>query len=135
VIGPKEQRPTAAQEQQAYAIATERDDLTCQMCLRWCGAPQRDHRRNRSQGGLTLASNILTLGAGCHQFKTEHVEWAVAEGWAVPGWADPREWPTRRYFRTPLKTVRKGWALLDDVGGVHEISEDEARKRMEGVMS
>jgi hypothetical protein len=133
VIGPKEGRPTASEERRAYGIATERDDLTCQMCLRWCGAPQMDHRQNR-QSGNTVASNLQTLGVACHLEKTEHPAWAVAEGWAVPRYADPREWPARRYFRTPLNTVRKGWALLDDVGGVHEISEDEARKRMEGVL-
>ena len=134
MIGPKEPRPSAADEKRAYALVNGRDDLLCQRCLGWCGAPQRDHRKNRSQGGLTVASNLCVLGETCHRWKTTEVRDALIDGWAVPGWADPREWPTRRYFRTPLNTVRKGWALLDDVGGVHEISEDEARKRMEGVL-
>jgi len=134
LIGQKNPRPGRADEKQAYAITTNRDDLTCQRCLGWCGAPQRDHRKNRSQGGLTLASKLQLLGLVCHEWKTDHPRKAPEDGWAVPGWADPREWPTRRWFRTPLNTVRKGWALLDDVGGVHEISEDEARKRVEGVL-
>jgi hypothetical protein len=132
VIGPKTAKPTAAEEKQAYAIAAGRDDLTCQRCLGWCGAPQQDHRQNR-QPGNTVPSNLQTLGLVCHQWKTEHPADALADGWAVPRWADPRQWPARRWFRTVYGTVRKGWCLYNNAGDVLEITEEEARQRMEGT--
>jgi hypothetical protein len=132
VIRPKTPKPTPAEEKQAYAIAAGRDDLTCQKCLRWCGAPQQDHRQNR-QPGNTVASNLQTLGLSCHQWKTEHPRDALDEGWAVPRWADPAQWPARRWFRTPNGTVRAGWCLYDDRGGITEITEHDARRRMEGA--
>ncbi len=135
MIGPKVDRPTATDERRAYAIATERDDDTCQRCLRG-GAANRDHRKNRSQGGLTVASNLQLLcgsgTTGCHGWAHANPRAALEDGWAVPRWADPHEWPARRWFRTQVGTLRAGWALLDDEGGAHEISADEARRRMEG---
>ena len=133
MIAPKVQRPTAAEERLAYEIATVRDGDLCQRCRRDCGPIARDHRKNRSQGGPTLAHNLHLLGLRCHQWATEHPLLAVAEGWAVPGWADPREWPARRWLSTMYGTHRLGWALLDDVGGWTEISEENARERMEGT--
>lgn len=131
MIGPKVDRPTVADARRAYVIATERDGELCQRCLRDCGPLARDHRQNRIPGN-TVASNLNCLGLACHIWKTEHPRAALEDGWAVPRWADPHEWPTRRWFRTEVGTLRAGWALLDDVGGVHEISADEARRRMEG---
>lgn len=126
MIGPKTRKPTPTEEKQAYAISAGRDDLTCQRCLRWCGAPQQDHRQNR-QPGNTVASNLQTLGLMCHQWKSEHPADALAEGWAVPRWADPARWPARRYFRNPLtNTVRKGWCLYDNDGGVLELTDEQA---------
>lgn len=130
MIGPKVDRPTAADERRAYAIASERDEHRCQKCHR--GPAQRDHRKNRSQGGRTVASNLLLLCPTCHLWKTDHPVEAVQQGWAVPGWADPAEWPTRRYFRTEWGTYQAGWARLTDDGRVIRISDSEARRRMEG---
>ncbi len=131
MIGPKVDQPTVADARRAYAIATERDGELCQRCLRYCGPLARDHRQNRMPGN-TVASNLNCLGLDCHIWKTEHPRAALEDGWAVPRWADPHEWPARRWFRTEVGTLRAGWALLDDLGGVHEISVDEARRRMEG---
>lgn len=128
-MGPKRDRPTALDEKRAYTIATGRDELLCQMCLRWCGAPQLDHRQNR-QSGNTVPSNLQTLGLNCHQWKTEHPREALHDGWAVPRWADPAEWPAKRWIRTELGTVRAAWVLYDDDGGWDEISAGEARRRM-----
>lgn len=127
-----QQAPTAAEEADAYEVATNRDGNTCQRCLRDCGPIARDHRKNRGQGGWTVPSDLQCLGLGCHTWKTEHPEEAVAEGWAVPGWprADWREWPARRWLKTERGTLRKSWVLYDDEGGWLEISETEARERM-----
>ena len=129
VIGPKAAKPSRADEQTAYEIATLRDLNTCQRCRRDCGPIARDHRQNRMVGN-TVASNLQCLGLRCHQWKTEHPKDALAEGWAVPRYADPREWPARRWFKTEIGTLRLGWALLHDSGGVEEISEAEALERM-----
>lgn len=132
MIGPKVARPSKADEADAYELATLRDANTCQRCLR-CGPPQRDHRKNRSQGGLTAASNLQVLGMPCHSWKGEHPAEAIAEGYAVPSWADPKDWPARRWFRTDRGTVRLVWVLLDDDGGWLEITDREAEEKMKGA--
>lgn len=130
MIAPKTAKPTPKQETEAYLICIDRDDNTCQKCLRNCGAVQRDHRKNRSQGGLTLASNLQCLGAGCHQWKTEHPKAAVAQGWAVPGSKDPARWPARRYLKSHSGMVRLAWVLYTDDGDYNEISDDRAEALM-----
>jgi hypothetical protein len=135
MIRPKYQdapKPTRAQEQDAYELVGLRDGNTCQRCRRDCGPIARDHRKNRSQGGLTVPDNLQLLGLGCHQWKTEHPEQAITDGWGVPGWptAVPAEWPARRWVRTHVGARRLAWVTYDDYGGVTEITEKEARERM-----
>jgi hypothetical protein len=131
VIGLKVALPSAADEVQAYAMVLERDEERCQRC--WRGAVvQRDHRKNRSQGGLTAPSNVHLLCPECHLWKTDHPVEAAHDGWGVPGWADPLEFPARRWLRTEVGTLRHAWVLYDDAGGWREISTDEARRRKEG---
>lgn len=135
MIGPKYERaakPTRLQEATAYELVTLRDLNVCQRCLRNCGPIARDHRKNRSAGGRTAASNLQLLGLLCHQWKTEHPHEAVAEGWGVPGWpaAHPIEWPAARWVKSGTGTRRKAWVLYDDDGSIREISDDQARQRM-----
>ena len=96
MIAPKVARPTPAQERAAYRDVTERD---LGMCVR-CGdgwATQRDHRRNRSQGGLTVPENMQLLCPDCHHWRTTHPAQAVSEGYAVPASThDPAVYPARR---------------------------------------
>lgn len=131
MIGPKVAQPTASEELRAYALVLERDEERCQRC--WRGAVvHRDHRQNRSQGGLTLASNLHLLCPECHEWKTDNGPDAWHDGWGVPGWARPAEYPARRWLRTQVGTLRQAWVLLDDDGNWQEISADEAHRRMEG---
>lgn len=132
MIAPKVAKPSKADEQTAYEIATLRDLDTCQRCRRNCGPSARDHRQNR-QSGNTVASNLQVLGLTCHQWKTEHPKQALEDGWAVPSWASPAEWPARRYVKTDAGTLRLAWCLLDDAGGVTEITEADALERMKGA--
>lgn len=139
MIGPKSPRPTAAEEKRAYRIVTERDNGTCQRCLRTCGtgATSRDHRKGRGVGGQTVPSNLQVLGGtgttGCHGWKGANPAAALAEGWAVPGSKDPAEWPARRWFPTPIGTLRLGWCLYKNDGRIVRITDEEAARLMGGA--
>lgn len=129
MIGPKVPEPSRADEATAYEIATLRDLSTCQRCRRNCGPIARDHRQNRMVGN-TVASNLQCLGLDCHIWKTEHPAAAFEEGWAVPRYASPAEWPARRWLPTEFGTLRLAWVLYGDDGRVTEITEREAMERM-----
>lgn len=131
-VAQRARKPTAGEERRAYAIATARDQV-CVRCRR--GDVQRDHRKNRSQGGLTLASNLHLLCTTCHEWKTTHPAEAAAAGLAVPGWATPIDFPARRWLETGLGTHREAWVLYDDEGGWIEISDLEAAARGRGVIA
>lgn len=131
MTGPKRTPPTRLEEATAYEAATLRDRNICQRCLRWCGPIARDHRKNRSQGGWTVTENLQCLGLDCHIWKSEHPRDAVTEGWAVPSWADPYEYPARRWIRTRLGTRRLAWVIYRGTEW-DEISDDEAAVRREG---
>lgn len=133
MIGPKTVKPSKAQEADAYELATLRDKNTCQRCRRDCGPVQRDHRMNRSQGGLTVPSNLQLLGMRCHLWKGERPKLALEQGWAVPSWAVPSEWPAARWFPTDRGTLRLGWCRYDDAGNVSEITEAQALELMKGA--
>ncbi|WP_353809100.1 HNH endonuclease [Agromyces sp. SYSU T00194] len=135
MITPKAAPTTALEESIAYEWVTLRDCNICQRCRRNCGPIARDHRKNRSQGGSTTPANLQLLGLGCHQWKTEHPREAVAAGWAVPGWADPAEWPAARWVRTERGTHALVWVLYlngPDVQGRLwvRITDTEANERM-----
>lgn len=105
MIGPKETRPTKAEERKAYADCTERDGGKCVRCG-WYGNVQRDHRKNRSQQGWTTVANLQLLCAPCHLWKGANVTAAVLEGFAVPGFARPELWPAWR--------ILVGWVTYFD---------------------
>lgn len=114
-------------DQIAYETVTLRDGNVCQKCHRHGAATQRDHRKNRSQGGKTTPANLQLLCVFCHDWKTSNPRRAIAEGWACPGWADPQWWPAKRWLPTPLNTLRAAWVYYDDNGNFTEITELEAR--------
>lgn len=128
MIGPKRPRPTPREESEAYDVVTARDPW----CVR-CGtaAIERDHRQNRSQGGLTVPCNLQGLCPVCHAWKTQNPAAAVLEGFAVPGWGRPEWWPAWRadvrswvlYFDTP-DSFGRWWT---------EITESTADMLMKGT--
>lgn len=135
MIGPKIPKPTAAQERAAYQATNARDRERCVFRSWDChGGVQRDHRQNRSQGGRTVASNLQCLCAVHHKAKTENPAWAWANGWGVPGWAKPHEYPARRYVPTPLGTLRLAWVLYDDEGCWEEITHERAVDLSRGLI-
>lgn len=132
MIGQKPPRPSKADEADAYELATLRDKDTCQKCLRDCGPSARDHRQNRRPGN-TVVSNLQVLGLRCHIWKTERPKEALEQGWAVPSWGDPAQWPARRYLRTDRGTHILSWVIYGDDGMVTKISDEEAMERMKGA--
>lgn len=136
VIQQRRPKLTARQEREAYELVTLRDRNTCQRCRRDCGPIARDHRQNRDPFN-TVVSNLQLLGLGCHQWKTEHPDEALAEGWAVLRHTTltAAEWPARRFMRNRLGLLVPVWVLYDDEGGVLEIDEREAfyRRRKGGL--
>jgi hypothetical protein len=143
VIGPKVAKPTAREESEAYELVTLRDQDICQRCLRDCGPAARDHRKNRSQGGVTVVEGLQVLGLDCHVWKTDHPDAANRAGWGVPGWADPAEYPARRWVRTAVGTRRLAWVLYLPVEAwptawrpedtYREIGAEEAADRIAGL--
>lgn len=125
MIGPKQSKPTAAEEREAYDTATSRDEGRCTRCGR-SGDMHRDHRQNRMAGN-TVVSNLALLcapnliDAGCHLWKTENPGQAIEDGYAVPRWGRPEAWPARRhdargwilYLDTPTDTG-KWWMDITD---------------------
>lgn len=140
MIGPKLTKPSKADERDAYELATLRDNDTCQRCKRNCGMgiTSRDHRKGRGVGGLTTPANLQVLGGtgttGCHGWKGSHPATAMAEGWSVPGWADPLVWPARRWVKARTG-LRLAWVLYRNDGRWDEISDEEAARRMEGLVA
>ena len=132
MIGPKLSLPTPREEREAYELVTLRDADTCQRCRSNCGPVARDHRRNRSQGGWTVVSNLQCLGLDCHTWKTEHPQSANDEGWGVPSWVHWREWPARRWISDGAGGLTLVWVLYRDDSTWDVISDDDARYRIEG---
>lgn len=105
----KRRKLTATQEKKAYDACTERDLGQCQRCGSR-GPTDRDHRQNRDRYNTTPANLQLlggAFGCGCHQWKTENPHEAMREGFSVPRWGDPLEWPAYR--------VWDGWVRYFDV--------------------
>jgi hypothetical protein len=139
MIGPKVSKPSKADEKAAYEVTTLRDMGVCVRCR--CVHPlhgvNRDHRKERSLGGLTKPSNLQLLcgsgTTGCHGFKTTNPKAAMDEGLSVPSWADPLVWPGRRWVRDGMGVTRPVWCLYRDDGTWDQITDDNAYERMTGA--
>jgi hypothetical protein len=143
VIGPKVEQPTARDEREAYELVELRDGGVCQKCRRSDYGINRDHRKGRGVGGRTEVQNLQLLcgsgTTGCHGWRTSHPDDAARDGYAVPGWADPADYPARRWVRTNIGTVRIAQVLYlpadqwGDGPGFVEIGEMEAATRRAGL--
>lgn len=119
----------------AYRLVTARDAGRCVRCgANW--RIQRDHRKNRSQGGPTACSNLQLLCSACHQWKTEHPAQATRTGYAVPGYVRATdEWPARRLEHDPVThALAHVFALYDDAGRITRITAYEAVGLANGVI-
>jgi len=55
------------------------------------------HRKLRSQGGLDAVENLMAVHHKCHNMGTDSIhlnpKQAIENGWIVPSWAEPSEYP------------------------------------------
>lgn len=88
-------------------------DEYCQKCGKTlCEPVAVHHRKLRKHGGEDTLSNLIALCGTCHNIAPQSVHQnprdSYENGWLVPSWADPREWPM---------TLPNGTrVLLDDDG-------------------
>ncbi len=101
-------------------IVTERQHGYCVVC--GCSLSGNDalhHRKLRKHGGQDTLSNFLLLHHKCHNLGTHSVHLnpsrSYANGWLVPSWAEPDEWP--------LVLPDGSKVLLTNEGTVQQIQE------------
>lgn len=130
MIGPKRVKLTAAETKRNYQTATDRNAGICELCH---GAPgNRHHRQGRDPFNSSPSNLLLACGSGttgCHGRIHRDVEWARERGYIVPDSWDYRVVPVRYWVRAAFG-FRKTWVLLTDAGGVAEIPEREALRRI-----
>jgi len=95
----------------------------CERCGYGNSTTQLHHRRPRGMGG-TKRPDTNTASAGvllcqpCHIEVESHRLKAYSDGWLVRQHQNPADIPVYRKGR---------WVLLDDEGGFHPATSDEAR--------
>lgn len=94
-------------------LLREREDNRCAKCGMF--GNNAHHRKNRSQGGEDVLSNLLLLcgsgTTGCHGWITEHPALGYVNGWSVMSTGWPEDIPV---------LYRDGWVYLDDLGNLTE---------------
>jgi 5-methylcytosine-specific restriction endonuclease McrA len=93
-------------------------------CCEICGelANNAHHRKNRSQGGEDLLSNLLLLcgsgTTGCHGWVTAHPAASYVHGWSVRSYDDPRSVPVSGHYGHWWILRDNGDRIPASVGGV-----------------
>lgn len=100
------------------AALRDRADGCCELCHR--PATNAHHRRNRSQGGRDVLSNLLLVcgsgTTGCHGDITHLPKWATEFGYTIQGTtSEPWEVPVLLWGRSPYTAC--DMVMLDDEGG------------------
>lgn len=98
------------------AALHERAGSMCELCSK--PANNAHHRRNLSQGGRNVLSNLLLLcgsgTTGCHGWITEHPEMSYRNGWSIQGTtAQPHEAPVR--YRGELVFLTDDGLIIQEV--------------------
>jgi hypothetical protein len=95
-------------------LLREREGNVCAKCGERA-ANNAHHRKNRSQGGKDVLSNLLLLcgsgTTGCHGWVTENPRTSYLLGFSVKSWGDPASTPV--FYRGQL-------LFLDDAGNLVE---------------
>lgn len=86
------------------------------------------HRKLRKHGGADTLSNLIALCSPCHNIAPGSVhqnpEDSYRNGYLVPSWADPREWPLL------LADGRR--VLLNDDGSCVILEDNPERGEVDG---
>jgi 5-methylcytosine-specific restriction protein A len=96
----------------------EGDFVRCEKCQFWTQTGEIHHRRPRGAGGSKASdtnkpSNGVWLCRQCHLWVETRRETALEQGWLVPQGGTP----------STTLLLRQGIpCLLDDFGGVHDLS-------------
>lgn len=135
-ILPKTETSPADFTPKIAAEIRERSGGLCEGCHR-NAETQLHHRLYKSRGGKgTVANGIALCGlgnaSGCH--GKAHTAEGEELGWSLPSGANPLGIPVRTWHRSGWGTERPEWALYDNQGGVHWITNEEAQRRMEGMV-
>jgi len=111
--------------QQVVDIVLERAGNYCEKCGHAQGGENfaLHHRKLRSQGGEDDPANLIAVHHSCHNLATDsiHLNPAIAKknGWIVPSWAEPSEFPL---------TLPDGSKVLLDSYGGYEYIEGEGNE-------
>ena len=107
------------------AAVDERDKYRCVRCARDIDGGSRHHRQLRRFGDHSAANLVLLCGSGttgCHGWVHANPALAYATGLMIHSWHDPASVPARYW---------SGWFILTIEGRKMEISESEARSKMQ----
>lgn len=136
-ILPKTESAPADFTPKVTAAIRERAGGLCEGCHHHAET-QLHHRLYKSRGGKgTIANGIALCGlgnaSGCHGHA--HTAHGERLGWSLPSGSNPLGSPVRLWRKGWAGIERQEWALFDDQGGVHWITDEEASRRMEGLVA
>jgi hypothetical protein len=97
----------------------ERANNHCEVCGSGGDNFALHHRKLKSRGGKDEVSNLIAVHHECHNLGTNSIHLnpkrATENGWIVPGWAEPSEFPL---------LMADGSKVLLDNEGNYEVIKD-----------
>lgn len=86
-------------KQAVVDIVLERAGYYCEVCGKSGDNFALHHRKLKSQGGKDEPCNLIAVHHKCHNLGTDSIHLnpkrSVENGWIVPSWAEPSEFPLR----------------------------------------
>ena len=139
-ILPKTKQPPVEFTPKVRAMILERAGGRCEGCGHYVKT-EAHHRLYKTRGGRGTVANGLALcglgnTSGCHGIahtgKKEEGRIVTGEdlGWSLPSRSDPLVMPVKLWRSDRWGIELHRWALFDNKGGVHWITDEEAARRM-----
>ena len=77
----------------------ERAKGYCEKCGQYGEDMALHHRKLKSRGGIDSVANLMVVHHKCHNLGTDSIHsnpaTAQVNGWMVPSWADPADYPIK----------------------------------------